>query len=275
MRKIMNHESGQNLYNEQGQKTNLLGNKNHATYLDDEQSQLGAIGGYSGRGYYGPSDTETFVASGSGSGGASGHKSYQVSSQRHHSSKTTTRNVNSLLQPQQQQQLSSATTSNINYLQNLAPKLSLEPPSYVVFSNTTGAVIPCMPAMLINGADNDYLPHHHHRDKILSSLASALGPKSGHHSHSSMLQQQQQHHHSGASYQHAPVPTSIHWKLMDGSNVKQVPELRYVRHDGALVFVPFTSDNYRQDIHSNAYRCCLENSAGSLCSRIVHVRAGK
>jgi hypothetical protein len=42
----------------------------------------------------------------------------------------------------------------------------------------------------------------------------------------------------------------ISWVLADGSQVIDVNSLRYVRSNGELVFPPFPSAQYRQDIHS-------------------------
>lgn len=42
----------------------------------------------------------------------------------------------------------------------------------------------------------------------------------------------------------------ISWVLADGSPVIDVNGLRYVRSNGELVFPPFPSGHYRQDIHA-------------------------
>ncbi len=99
----------------------------------------------------------------------------------------------------------------------------------------------------------------------------------------------------------------ISWVLADGSQVIDVNSLRYVRSNGELVFPPFPSAQYRQDIHSTVctlsfdlhciqiykyliylnhsfsslyntlqiYRCIASNSFGTIRSRDCQVRAGK
>lgn len=72
-----------------------------------------------------------------------------------------------------------------------------------------------------------------------------------------------------------PTPT-IRWlSLHDGMPVHDLPGLRHVRHDGAIVFPPFPAEEYRADVHASAYRCEASNTVGTIGSRDVHVRAGK
>ncbi|XP_035215452.1 Down syndrome cell adhesion molecule-like protein Dscam2 [Stegodyphus dumicola] len=98
------------------------------------------------------------------------------------------------------------------------PVFTFEPPSPAVFSNSTGATIPC-------NADG------------------------------------------------RPSPV-IRWVKHDGQAAPDLPSLRHVRHDGALVFPPFPAEEYRADVHATVYRCEVSNSVGTLGSRDVHVRAG-
>lgn len=65
----------------------------------------------------------------------------------------------------------------------------------------------------------------------------------------------------------------ISWVLADGSPVIDVNSLRYVRSNGELVFPPFPSAQYRQDIHSTIYRCIASNAFGTIRSRDCQVRA--
>ncbi|XP_042896900.1 cell adhesion molecule Dscam1 isoform X2 [Parasteatoda tepidariorum] len=69
-----------------------------------------------------------------------------------------------------------------------------------------------------------------------------------------------------------PAP-AITWTKNENEVVQDIPGIRHVRRDGALVFSPFTPDEYRPDIHSVIYRCIASNSFGAIASRNVHVRA--
>ncbi|GFS52679.1 hypothetical protein TNIN_180811 [Trichonephila inaurata madagascariensis] len=71
-----------------------------------------------------------------------------------------------------------------------------------------------------------------------------------------------------------PSPV-IRWVKHDGQTASDLPGLRHVRHDGALVFPPFPAEEYRADVHATVYRCEVTNTIGTLGSRDVHVRAGK
>ena len=48
-----------------------------------------------------------------------------------------------------------------------------------------------------------------------------------------------------------------------------------VQTSGSLVFPPFRAEDYKQEVHAQVYRCMARNSAGSIVSRDIHVRAGK
>ncbi|XP_055948529.1 cell adhesion molecule Dscam2-like [Argiope bruennichi] len=69
-----------------------------------------------------------------------------------------------------------------------------------------------------------------------------------------------------------PSPV-IRWVKHDGQAAPDLPGLRHVRHDGALVFPPFPAEDYRADVHATIYRCEISNVIGTLGSRDVHVRA--
>ncbi|GFT05477.1 down syndrome cell adhesion molecule-like protein Dscam2 [Nephila pilipes] len=69
-----------------------------------------------------------------------------------------------------------------------------------------------------------------------------------------------------------PSPV-IRWVKHDGQTAPDLPGLRHVRHDGALVFPPFPAEEYRADVHATVYRCEVSNTIGTLGSRDVHVRA--
>ncbi|GIY91494.1 down syndrome cell adhesion molecule-like protein Dscam2 [Caerostris extrusa] len=66
----------------------------------------------------------------------------------------------------------------------------------------------------------------------------------------------------------------ITWVKSDGELIHDLPGLRHTRHDGALVFPPFSPEDYRADVHAAVYRCLVSNGIGSIGSRDVHVRAG-
>lgn len=70
-------------------------------------------------------------------------------------------------------------------------------------------------------------------------------------------------------------PPEIIWVRSDGSAVGNVPGLRQVMANGNLVFPPFRAEDYRQDVHAQAYACLAKNQVGSIISRDVNVRAGK
>lgn len=71
-----------------------------------------------------------------------------------------------------------------------------------------------------------------------------------------------------------PHPT-IMWILSDGTKVTDVARLRHVLPNGTLVFSPFRAEEYRQDIHAAIYKCVVSNSAGTIVSRSLRIRAGK
>lgn len=71
-----------------------------------------------------------------------------------------------------------------------------------------------------------------------------------------------------------PQPV-ITWMKNDGQPVLDVLGLRHTRHDGSLVFSPFSSDEYRADVHAATYVCVATNTVGAIASRDVNVRASK
>lgn len=68
-----------------------------------------------------------------------------------------------------------------------------------------------------------------------------------------------------------PKPKII-WRTKEGIDVTEVNGLRYVRADGSLVFPPFSSTQYRQDVHGSLYYCAASNTVGSIRSTEVQVR---
>ncbi|GFU48708.1 hypothetical protein NPIL_263201 [Nephila pilipes] len=67
----------------------------------------------------------------------------------------------------------------------------------------------------------------------------------------------------------------VRWINDDGTPAVDIPGLRHVRLDGSLVFQPFRTDQYRQDVHAATYRCTATNVFGTLSSRDVQIVAGK
>lgn len=66
----------------------------------------------------------------------------------------------------------------------------------------------------------------------------------------------------------------IDW-LNEHFRLKELPGLRYVRADGALVFPPFASSFYSPSVHHTGYVCVAWNSAGTVISPQINVKAGK
>lgn len=72
----------------------------------------------------------------------------------------------------------------------------------------------------------------------------------------------------------SPHPT-IHWTQEDGSALPTVSGLRYQAPNGTLVFPPFSSNEFRNDVHHAIYRCVASNSLGRIVSREVRLRTGE
>lgn len=66
----------------------------------------------------------------------------------------------------------------------------------------------------------------------------------------------------------------INW-FNDHFKLKELPGLRYIRADGALVFPPFSSSFYSPSVHHTGYVCVAWNAAGTIISAQVNVKAGK
>lgn len=67
----------------------------------------------------------------------------------------------------------------------------------------------------------------------------------------------------------------ISWTFADGHPVSDIPGLRRILNNGSLHFLPFSAQNYRQDVHATVYRCQASNIKGTIVSRDVKVRAGE
>ena len=73
-----------------------------------------------------------------------------------------------------------------------------------------------------------------------------------------------------------PAP-QISWiSSGDGSVLPDIPGLRQaIAANGTLTYSPFAATYYRPDIHSGTIRCSASNSAGTVLSRDVKIRAGQ
>lgn len=130
---------------------------------------------------------------------------------------------------------------------------AIEPPALVEYSNSTGAVLHCRPAS---------------GQQLQRSAKKPAGV--------------------GASAGPGPGPgdrVTIGWRRLVRMEAGELAELelrpagaaRFVRQDGALVLAPFAAGQFRRELHSAQYRCCLTEagSGRSLCSRQVQTRAGE
>ena len=66
----------------------------------------------------------------------------------------------------------------------------------------------------------------------------------------------------------------IDW-LNEHFKLKELPGLRYVRGDGALVFPPFASSFYSPSVHHTGYVCVAWNQGGTIISAQINIKAGK
>ncbi|KAG1652277.1 Down syndrome cell adhesion molecule-like protein Dscam2 [Nymphon striatum] len=69
-----------------------------------------------------------------------------------------------------------------------------------------------------------------------------------------------------------PLP-EITWMTEDNNVIRTIPDIREVYMNGTVVFLPFSSEMYRQDVHANVYRCTASNIYGRIVSSAVAVRA--
>ena len=73
-------------------------------------------------------------------------------------------------------------------------------------------------------------------------------------------------------------PPAVWWTKSDGSPLESVPGLRQLTTDSLstqLVYLPFSANQYRQDIHSTQVRCVANNTVGVIVSSDCHIRASK
>ena len=69
-------------------------------------------------------------------------------------------------------------------------------------------------------------------------------------------------------------PPQVTWISVDGLPLTDVQDLRRVVYNGTLIYLPFAATAYRPDIHSGTDRCSAANSAGTILSRDMKLRAG-
>lgn len=183
------------------------------------------------------------------------------------------------------QMLTPTTTNNKVYQQhaNLAPKFALEPPSLVEYSNSTGTVISCRPQQQFLSssapiaAGSSAPPNINNKNiKTMMSLGSPISISWR------IVKQQHGNELSSDNSEEEDsfdlIETENNNSLVVGvsqAGSKNQQQQAFVRQDGSLVIQPFKATDYRRDVHSSVYRCCLENRFGSLCSRPVRTRAGK
>lgn len=62
---------------------------------------------------------------------------------------------------------------------------------------------------------------------------------------------------------------------VDLSPVTEVSGLRHLRRDASILILPFSAENYSQEVHSTSYYCMASNPLGSIISHEIRIRAGK
>ncbi|KAL3225756.1 hypothetical protein MRX96_049128 [Rhipicephalus microplus] len=125
------------------------------------------------------------------------------------------------------------------------PLFLVEPPNRVVFSNATGAQIPCS----VSGSPKPLVTWHTHQGHAVDSQSGVVSKGSA----------------SSGKGGAGDVPVA-----------SATPNgLRRVLQDGTLVFRAFGKSEYAADVHHATYRCSVTNSVGTIVSRDVKVRAGK
>lgn len=181
-----------------------------------------------------------------------------------------------------------------------APQFSIEPASLVEYTNSSGALISCRPQQVAasmeqqfaqaNSAKTSNANNEQQRrspsnmgttvlagapTSITWHLCNQLGcPHDGQQVHSSgLFGGQQQLADESSNNNSGEVPSSSAASKQSGESSKLKRPL--VRQDGSLVLSQFQAAQYKPEIHSATYRCCLANQFGALCSRPVRTKAGK
>ena len=132
-----------------------------------------------------------------------------------------------------------------------------EPPTRLEFLNDTGAVIACH----VSGTPTPRVQW-----LLAADVFSAFNLDNGISRNRSPSVNLPAASHSKLSIYSPPV--TLHRFL------EQLPDLRYTRTDGSLVFSPFSAPQYTAEVHSTAYVCIAWNQHGAIISRQVNVRAG-
>lgn len=168
-----------------------------------------------------------------------------------------------------------------------APQFGLEPPALVEYSNSSGSVISCRPAQQVGAAaaaeqqlvqsGQKSLSSGEHQRR--SSLAEAPISISWHlvRPSSQQVASEEQQLDEGLSVIHSNAEEAqlINEAPNENGSANNKPKSPLVRQDGSLVLSPFKASQYRPEVHSATYRCCLANQFGALCSRPVRTRAGE
>ncbi|XP_050729970.1 cell adhesion molecule Dscam2-like isoform X1 [Eriocheir sinensis] len=69
-----------------------------------------------------------------------------------------------------------------------------------------------------------------------------------------------------------PAPT-LTWTTKDGRQVEQVEGLREIAVNGSLIFPPFPSQRYEEQVHDQTYTCRASSPAGTLLATPTQLRA--
>lgn len=162
-----------------------------------------------------------------------------------------------------------------------APQFATEPAGLVEYTNSSGAVISCRPQQMaatpaaeakgVAVGSSDALQNRRSMPTTLAGNNGAPTSISWHLIGQAPLSSQQVHY--------APLDEDLEPRpgQPDDTPIDKRPGRRaaWVRQDGSLVLGAFAAADYKPEIHSAVYRCCLANQFGALCSRPVQTRAGK
>ncbi|XP_075543789.1 cell adhesion molecule Dscam1-like [Dermacentor variabilis] len=142
--------------------------------------------------------------------------------------------------------LLSSTMASCSANELARPVFLVEPPNRVVFSNATGAHVPCS----VSGSPRLQVTWHTHQGHAIDSPSGAAVAKGTA---------------ATASGTGGPEDVLVASATPNG--------LRRVLQDGTLVFRAFGEREYAADVHHATYRCSATNGVGTIVSRDVKVRA--
>ncbi|KAG1675437.1 Down syndrome cell adhesion molecule-like protein Dscam2 [Nymphon striatum] len=72
---------------------------------------------------------------------------------------------------------------------------------------------------------------------------------------------------------HGDPDPIITWVESNGNKQEKIPGYLKILRNNSLVFLPFITGNYRQEIHANSFRCKATNRFGTVVSNLVNVKA--